>query len=179
MILSACPAIQNLGPQASGLASASLAWPGRPGSPTPPSRPGQLAAAAGWPAAQQASQLAAACTWVASCWLAVGLFGLPAGDACWPANWPGGAVAWPGPSQGGQLVAWPGIWVVGWLGGLRASWLAGLAGGLCVWLAGGLAGSLAAHVAAWPHGWLGRGQPHSGMEGPFLSQGKFLNRGGP
>ncbi|MHC4930005.1 MAG: hypothetical protein ACYTFU_10095 [Planctomycetota bacterium] len=110
---------------------------------------------------------------MASCWLAVGLFGPLAGDACWPASWPGGAVAWLGPSRGGQLVAWPGMWVVAWLGGLRASWLAGLAGGLCVWLAGGLAGSLAAHVAAWLHGWLGRGQPHSGMEGPFLSHGKF------
>ncbi|MHC4930004.1 MAG: hypothetical protein ACYTFU_10090 [Planctomycetota bacterium] len=59
-LVSVPPAIQNLGPQASGPASASLAWPGRSGSPTPPSRPGRLAAAAGWPAAQQAGQLAAA-----------------------------------------------------------------------------------------------------------------------
>jgi hypothetical protein len=181
LIYAACLAIQNLGPQASGPASVSLAWPGRPGSPTPPSRPGRLA---GQPPSRLGGWLQLG-TWVASCWLAVGLFGPPTGDACWTASWPGGAVAWPGPSRGGQLVAWPRMWVVGWLGGLRASWLAGLAGALCVWLACWLAGWLAGwwtgwfHVAAWPHGWLGRGQPHSGMEAPFLSHGKVLNRGGP
>ena len=139
--------------QRSGQRQPGVAWPARLTHPIKPAwLAGWLRPLAGQPPSRPASWLQLGIG-LASCWLAVGLFGPLAGDACWPASWPGGVVTWPGPSRGGpvgRLTRDVGGWLAGWLEGE----LAGLAGALCVWLACWLAGWLAGGLAGsmWLHG---------------------------